>query len=170
MVYTYFSRLICRVEWNQIGVEFASKAKNCMTSLKCLSNKIIHLHFSKRCYWMLQRGCHILVATPGRLHDFVDRSRVSFDSIRFVVLDEADRMLDMGFIPSVEKMMEHPTMVNLVSLVFGLSMYPISRINHKVFDLWVNFIWLANQSLWILSASEDDMAQLSGIAFLNGCS
>lgn len=56
------------------------------------------------------------MATPGRLHDFVDRSRVSFDSIRFVVLDEADRMLDMGFIPSVEKMMEHPTMVPLVSI------------------------------------------------------
>lgn len=55
------------------------------------------------------------MATPGRLHDFVDRNRVSFDSIRFVVLDEADRMLDMGFIPSVEKMMDHPTMVPIVS-------------------------------------------------------
>ncbi|KAI8420008.1 hypothetical protein MSG28_008606 [Choristoneura fumiferana] len=59
----------------------------------------------------IARGCHILVATPGRLHDFVDRNRVSFDSIRFVVLDEADRMLDMGFMPSVEKMMQHATMV-----------------------------------------------------------
>lgn len=57
------------------------------------------------------RGCHILVATPGRLHDFVERNRVSFESVRFVVLDEADRMLDMGFMPSVEKMMEHPSMV-----------------------------------------------------------
>lgn len=64
----------------------------------------------------MQRGCHILVATPGRLHDFVDRNRVSFDGIRFVVLDEADRMLDMGFIPSVEKMMDHPTMVPVVSI------------------------------------------------------
>jgi probable ATP-dependent RNA helicase DDX4 len=44
----------------------------------------------------------------------VDRSRVSFESIRFVVLDEADRMLDMGFMPSVEKMMDHSTMVSLV--------------------------------------------------------
>lgn len=64
----------------------------------------------------IARGCHILVATPGRLHDFVDRNRVSFESIRFVVLDEADRMLDMGFMPSVEKMMEHPTMVRPVSV------------------------------------------------------
>ncbi|XP_041984958.1 ATP-dependent RNA helicase vasa [Aricia agestis] len=60
---------------------------------------------------IISKGCHILVATPGRLHDFVERSRISFDSVRFVVLDEADRMLDMGFMSSVEKMMDHPTMV-----------------------------------------------------------
>ncbi|XP_045501788.1 ATP-dependent RNA helicase vasa [Colias croceus] len=59
----------------------------------------------------ISKGCHILVATPGRLHDFVDRNRISFESVRFVVLDEADRMLDMGFIPSIEKMMDHATMV-----------------------------------------------------------
>lgn len=62
-----------------------------------------------------------MVATPGRLHDFVDRSRVSFDGVRFVVLDEADRMLDMGFMPSVEKMMDHPTMVSLVSIFYMLN-------------------------------------------------
>ncbi|VVD04449.1 unnamed protein product [Leptidea sinapis] len=59
----------------------------------------------------IARGCHILVATPGRLQDFVDRNRVSFESIRFVVLDEADRMLDMGFMPAVEKIMDHSSMV-----------------------------------------------------------
>lgn len=58
----------------------------------------------------LERGCHILVATPGRLLDFVDKGIVSFDDIRIVVLDEADRMLDMGFLPSIEKMMKHSTM------------------------------------------------------------
>ncbi|KAK9505265.1 hypothetical protein O3M35_009356 [Rhynocoris fuscipes] len=59
----------------------------------------------------LMRGCHILVATPGRLNDFVSRGRVSFASIRFFVLDEADRMLDMGFKPEIEKMLLHESMV-----------------------------------------------------------
>lgn len=66
----------------------------------------------------LQRGCHVLVATPGRLLDFVEKGYVSFDAIRFIVLDEADRMLDMGFMPSVTKIMNHPTMVPMVRILF----------------------------------------------------
>lgn len=60
----------------------------------------------------------MLVATPGRLMDFVNRGRITFNSIRFVVLDEADRMLDMGFLPEMEKMMGHDTMVEKVSQYF----------------------------------------------------
>lgn len=55
-------------------------------------------------------GCHVLIATPGRLLDFVDRTFVTFEDTRFVVLDEADRMLDMGFADSMRKIMHHTTM------------------------------------------------------------
>uniref|UniRef100_A0A1L8DJ02 RNA helicase n=1 Tax=Nyssomyia neivai TaxID=330878 RepID=A0A1L8DJ02_9DIPT len=54
----------------------------------------------------LKGGTHILVATPGRLLDFYNRSYINFKDIRFIVLDEADRMLDMGFIDDIEKMMK----------------------------------------------------------------
>ncbi len=49
----------------------------------------------------LQKGCDILIATPGRLLDLANQGALSLDNIHYLVLDEVDRMMDMGFWPSV---------------------------------------------------------------------
>ena len=52
------------------------------------------------------KGAELVVATPGRLHDLVQRRLLSLERIRVLVLDEADRMLDMGFLPQVERIVQ----------------------------------------------------------------
>jgi len=55
---------------------------------------------------MLQRGAHIVVGTPGRLRDHIERGSLRMDAIRVVVLDEADEMLDLGFREDLEFVLE----------------------------------------------------------------
>jgi len=58
----------------------------------------------------LEKGCDVLVATPGRLTDMCDRGTVSLELVQFFILDEADRMLDMGFEPQVRQIVEQTGM------------------------------------------------------------
>ena len=58
----------------------------------------------------LDRGCHLLVATPGRLVDMLERGKVSLENCTFLVLDGADRMLDMGSEPQIRRIVERDNM------------------------------------------------------------
>ena len=59
--------------------------------------------------------CHVLVATPGRLIDLYGRGKVEFKHVKYLVLDEADRMLDMGFEPQIREILEKTNMPNVLS-------------------------------------------------------
>jgi ATP-dependent RNA helicase RhlE len=53
----------------------------------------------------IRQGAQLLIATPGRLEDFLDRQLVKLKAVEVLVLDEADRMLDMGFLPAIERIL-----------------------------------------------------------------
>ncbi len=56
---------------------------------------------------MLSLNPHIIIATPGRLIDHMDSGRVKLEAVRILVLDEADRMLDMGFAPQIKRILQN---------------------------------------------------------------
>jgi ATP-dependent RNA helicase RhlE len=53
----------------------------------------------------IRKGAQVVIATPGRLYDFLSRQLVNLAAVKILVLDEADRMLDMGFLPTIKRIM-----------------------------------------------------------------
>jgi ATP-dependent RNA helicase DDX3X len=90
----------------------------------------------------LKSGCDILVATPGRLIDFIEKGRISLKGIKYLVLDEADRMLDMGFEDQIRQIIDEEDMPkNRQTLMFSAT-FP-KEIQQLAADFLDNYIFLA---------------------------
>ena len=79
----------------------------------------------------LTAGCDLLVATPGRLLDFLNQTWVSLRRVRFLVLDEADRMLDMGFINDVDAIVRRAPMSRQTLLFSATFPEEIKRLSER---------------------------------------
>jgi ATP-dependent RNA helicase RhlE len=82
----------------------------------------------------LKRGVDIVVATPGRLLDHMERGHVKFTGLEIVVLDEADRMLDMGFAPDVNRILD-ALPEKRQTMLFSATISPdVERLAHRAMD------------------------------------
>ena len=79
----------------------------------------------------LARRPHVMVATPGRLIDHLEQRSVSLDQVRVLVLDEADRMFDMGFAPQIKKIMDRMPEERQTLLFSATMPDEIERLAHK---------------------------------------
>jgi ATP-dependent RNA helicase RhlE len=107
----------------------------------------------------IRKGARVIIATPGRLEDFLDRRMVQLGTLQTLVLDEADRMLDMGFLPAIRRIVaalpkERQTlcfsatlessvahlvkdyMRNPVRLAFGSILKPSENVRLQAFEVW----------------------------------
>mmetsp|Transcript_11663 Transcript_11663/g.15015 ORF Transcript_11663/g.15015 Transcript_11663/m.15015 type:complete len:624 (-) Transcript_11663:399-2270(-) len=105
----------------------------------------------------LERGCDLLVATPGRLVDLLERGRLSLASIKFLVLDEADRMLDMGFEPQIRRIVEQEGMSPDRQTFMFSATFP-NEIQRLASDFMHEYIFLAVGRVG--SASKDVTQQI----------
>ena len=79
----------------------------------------------------LKRGAHVVVGTPGRIMDHIERKSLVLDNLKMLVLDEADEMLRMGFIDAVEWILGHTPAERQTALFSATMPDPIRRIAHR---------------------------------------
>jgi len=104
----------------------------------------------------LARGADLVTATPGRLIDFVDRGVMTLEDVFFLVLDEADRMLDMGFEPQIREIVEKRNMPadTRQTLMFSATFPREIQKLAKNF-LW-NYVWVG---IGVVGAAVDTVSQ-----------
>jgi ATP-dependent RNA helicase RhlE len=80
----------------------------------------------------LKAGTDIIISTPGRLLEHISLGNVSLSGVEFVVLDEADRMLDMGFITDVQKLLQHTAKKRQTLLFSATTSSAVNELAHKL--------------------------------------
>jgi superfamily II DNA/RNA helicase len=103
----------------QVSENFEKYGKNCELSMALLIGGESFTDQERK----LDRGVDVLIATPGRLIDLFERGKILMNDVKTLVIDEADRMLDMGFIPDVERIVSLLPKIRQ-TLLFSATMAP----------------------------------------------
>lgn len=139
---------------HQINVHANMLAKDSVIKCHVLYGQISTGYLKSR----LATGCHILVATPGRLKDFVQRGWIGFKNIKYVILDEGDRLVDEGFTADIAGFFNHESMPpkeDRQTLFFSATFKEETQLNARKY-LKDNFLFL---TVGRVGAANEDIKQ-----------
>jgi ATP-dependent RNA helicase RhlE len=101
------ARALILAPTRELALQIEANAKSYSRAARLRTVSVVGGESVSRQVKALDSGVDILIATPGRLNDLIERGAVSLKAIEVLVLDEADRMLDMGFLPQVRRIIRH---------------------------------------------------------------
>jgi len=115
----------------ELVAQIALEAKKLSPSKRCRASAIYGGQRFRQQFIELKQGCAIVAGTPGRVLDHLGRGTLNLDSIKYVVLDEADRMLDIGFRPDIERILRRCTRQRQTLLMSATVPGPVLRLVHR---------------------------------------
>jgi ATP-dependent RNA helicase DeaD len=115
----------------ELVVQVAEEARKLAPCSDCRAVAIYGGQRFKGQFADLKAGCALVVGTPGRILDHLDRGTLSFDEVRYVVLDEADRMLDIGFRPDIEDILRECPKKRQTLLLSATMPPQVLRLTHR---------------------------------------
>jgi ATP-dependent RNA helicase DeaD len=115
----------------ELVVQVAEEASKLSPSPNCRTIPIYGGQRMRQQLIQLRRGCSAIVGTPGRVLDHLSRGTLSLDAVRYVVLDEADRMLDIGFRPDIERILRRCPTRRQTMLLSATIPPPVMRLTER---------------------------------------
>jgi ATP-dependent RNA helicase DeaD len=115
----------------ELVAQVAEEARKLIPSKYC---RVVPIYGGQRMRGQLsdlRKGAHLVVGTPGRLLDHLGRGTLSLAGVRYVVLDEADRMLDIGFRPDIERILRRCPQERQTLLMSATLPPPVLRLTHR---------------------------------------
>ncbi|MBI1915422.1 MAG: DEAD/DEAH box helicase [Planctomycetes bacterium] len=115
----------------ELVVQVAEEANKLSPSRHCRAVPIYGGQRIRKQLLELKRGAALVVGTPGRILDHLSRGTLAFNNARYVVLDEADRMLDIGFRPDIERILRRCPRERQTLLLSATVPPPVLRLVHR---------------------------------------